>query len=98
MVWENRNGEHGISLLKAYVRGKVARARGEVGRAWGIAAKATPGAEAAAAMPGVRRTPDRPLGCDARGVCSAPRAGPELAFLSFPSASDLFSRKIFHVN
>ena len=45
----------------------VARERGGVVPTPGITVIGTPGAAAAAVMPGVRRTPGLPRGCDARG-------------------------------
>ena len=52
-----------------HVRYTVARARGGVGPTPGITVIATPGAAAAAVMPGVRRTRGHCGAGDARGAC-----------------------------
>ena len=51
-----------INVLGSRVSYSVARARGGVGPTRGITVKATPGAAAAAVMPGVRSTPGLPRG------------------------------------
>ena len=69
-----------MEYTSAYVTKKVARARGGVGPTPGITLITTPGAAAAAVMPGVRSTPGLPRGGDARGAARGqPNLGEILA-------------------